>query len=423
MPNIKEKIVPLATTWDHFWKLERIKLIEVIETYYDCIDKWISEFVKLFNGSINTTSYPHIRVFREDIVKLPISYYLFGGGDPRALRLPYSNPPPPHWDFATTEPMDISLMTEPMDISPMTEPATVRQTVSWKSILRDRLSQDCKKMFFTDSHKDEYIESILKGDVNDILRKRTKWLLPNDTTLWQLVNNNHGDGWAQLVAVLVEIAERGKNTLNNTFPIADTLQSALAKAIDYCKSHIPFHEQVLYNPAMLPGDRAELWRAEAETLFTKQEIVKCLGLPDAVLRTTLSPTVMASYFEQLDKKLKSDSDLRKKWIENVKERRSEWPIARFEILEDELFPTDALAVHQELNFTPPSNWTNAKDFLGKLDIVNPTLEKNLDKAYAHGHFKRLRGEDAWRAKLKEMGATGFDDFDVYDALLEKKLIN
>jgi len=301
-----------------------------------------------------------------------------------------------------------------MDLSPPDE-------APWQAILRSKLNPVYISSLRTNQAKNNRIDAVLSVPAtNAYIRQRVPWLLPDNSTLLDLLNHVEGTAWAELVAILVEVAERALGKVDTTFPNINTRQS-LRLAVQRCQEQTPFLEMIMYSPSLLPKDRKLEWRIVADTVMEPHELILWLRLPPEMANEQLSKREMLDHFDELNKELDNNAQLRATVFNLVRQRRPSWKFTQFETIENTLFAVNPPAVAPVNDFVVPSKWPGAKTFLAKLGIVNPVLEANLDKCEANGYFDEWPKEE-WRGQLAGLGSLGIQTFDVYSALVKANLI-
>jgi hypothetical protein len=178
---------------------------------------------------------------------------------------------------------------------------------------------------------------------------------------------------------------------------------------------------IMYSPSLLPKDRKLEWRLVADTVMEPHELILWLHLPPEMANEQLTKAEMCDHFDELNKELDTNAQLRATVFNLVRQRRPTWKFAQFETIENSLFAVNPPAVAPVNDFAIPSKWPGAKAFLAKLGIVNAALEANLDKCEANGYFDEWPKEE-WRAQLGGLGSVGIQTFDVYSALVKANLI-
>jgi hypothetical protein len=289
----------------------------------------------------------------------------------------------------------------------------------WKQTLRNKLNPVFSSALRTVESKDNHIESVLEDKAINNYIRRVAWLLPDDATLLSLLNHTTGAAWADLVAVLVEIAERATGAVDTTFPMTNVRES-LRTAIQRCQSTIPFTELIFYSPTLLPSDRDAQWQIEASTLVkNQQELVEWANMPKEMVGRQLSSKQMIDYFKAITTNLNTNQSLRAEVLSIIKQRRPTWQFAYFETMESALFdvkPKEEL----KLDFVPPSKWPGGKKFLSNIGINNDKLAAALDRCEGRGYFSNPKID--WPTQLTTMGAVGIENLDVESALIECGLI-
>lgn len=285
--------------------------------------------------------------------------------------------------------------------------------------LRRHLSPTFYDSSDTDSDKDAHIETVLTNSmVNDYLRAKVKWLLPNNATLCDLMNCN--GKWAPLVAALTEVAERGIGETDTTFPVTNprrAVESALSSL-----NALPFIEIVLYDPKMSAEDRNAAWTAAAPNVISQAELIDWLKKPDSMKNKNLSQPQMNSFLSKLMTQLEQDMKLRSEVLKTVHQKQPAWTVANFDSLIHDLFEQGApAAAAPVLNFTSNQSWT-AKAFLKSLGITNPTLEANLKEMESDLEMFELRPKAEWPGELVRLGARGAENLKVTKALITANLI-
>lgn len=303
-----------------------------------------------------------------------------------------------------------------MDTSEVKVPATM----DWRQYLRQRLSSEYYDASDTDQDKDNHIESVLTNPIiNNYLRQEVGWLLPNDATLWDLLQNCDGR-WAHLVAPLVEVAERGLDEVDTTFPVLNP-RKAIEEALKMV-DELPFMEVVIYDPKMSKEDRLAAWCQAAPTVIQQPQLCKWLKKPESMARKLLSQKQMDGMFDKLMDQVEQNNQLRSEVLAVVKQKNPKWIMADFANLLNELFDQSVSAEEAPaLNFTTNQTWT-AKKFLADLKINNPKLEEQLKEMEDDVSMFELTPKSDWPQQLWAWGATGAQHFKITAALAKAGLI-
>lgn len=300
-------------------------------------------------------------------------------------------------------------------------PTVLDNKNNWKYTLRTKLNPAYASVL-SDVAIGNHIESVLRNPIiNDYIRQRVDWLLVENATLLDLLMHNTGETWVQLVAILVEIAERSTGKMETSFPIVGSPRVALNTVIDICKKATPFVEYVLYSPLMLPNDRLAQWRATADSVMNQEQLITWIRLPKEMAYERLSQEQMNDFLAILTDKLNHDQQLRTTLIGLAKENKTNFTIAQFDNIESDIFKPNVQMPMAALNFGAQSNWPGAKKILATLNINNDRLAEELDECEASQYFT-LRSKEEWPSQLTAMGAIGIQNLKVFDALVKLGLI-
>ncbi len=270
-----------------------------------------------------------------------------------------------------------------------------------------------------ESKKTTIRENLASKPLNDNLRRRVPWLLPDQSTLADLMANCSGN-WAPLVAVLCEIGERAIGESYNTFPSSGDIRSSLELALQ-STSQIPLLEVVLYDPKMTPEDRVEIWRHKCGSVLNQATICKFLGTP-AKANRQLSAEGREELFNDLLKAF-DDPNIAPKIKAHIFDQRDkvkDLPMARFDSLVQDLFeaPVGQMA---ELDFSDKptaKNQFNAKQYLEKLSINNPELLGNLKEVESDTDMFLTYHKLTWPAEFNNWGAKGVQGAKLTNALFK-----
>jgi hypothetical protein len=282
-----------------------------------------------------------------------------------------------------------------MDVSPVVE--------TGMDYLRQRLSSEFFSKTDSASFKDSHIQSVLEDKrINDWLRKKVDWLLPDETNISMLVTNCH-PAWSQLVAVLVEAAERGLGESDTTFPVPN-VRVALEGVIKTLES-VPFLEVMVYQPGMLSKDREAMWRVLADdNVVSRERLGEWTGVKPAMIARAASWTdaYTNSLFEKLLVVVDSNKKLREEVIRLVLQKHPEVKIPDFSRLVKDLFgqPGAVAGVATPLRLAEPGAGWTARAFLSSLGIANKAIEENLRVMEQDPSMFKLTSKAAWPAEIK-----------------------
>lgn len=268
-----------------------------------------------------------------------------------------------------------------------------------------------------ESKKTTIRENLASKALNDNLRRRVPWLLPDQSTLADLMANCSGS-WAPIVAVLCEIGERAIGESYNTFPSNGDIRSSLEVALQ-TTAEIPLLEVVLYDPKMTAQDRVEIWRHKCSSVLNQATICKFLGTP-AKANKQLSPEGREEMFQDLlhafeDSKIAPEI---KTHILNQREQVKDLPMARFDSLVQDLFeaPVGQMAALDFSDKPQDKNRFNAKEYLEKLSINNPELLGNLKEVESDPDMFHTYHLKTWPAEFNNWGAKGVQGAKLTNAL-------
>jgi hypothetical protein len=311
----------------------------------------------------------------------------------------------------------VDVVADKMDISPTTG----------MDYLRRRLSHEFFDVTDTDTFKDAHIQSVLENrKINAYIRGKVDWLLPGDTTLAGLVKNC-SPYWAELVAVLVEAAERALGENDTTFPVTNVRQE-LEGVIRTVGDNIPFLELVVYSPGLLEKDRLAMWRIMAVDSISNETLGRWTNVKPAMINKadTWTPAYTGSLFDKLLVLVDQDKALRKDVIQAIRENSPMVKIPDFQRLLKDLFgkPVVAASVATPLNLPSEDQGWSAREFLAKLGIANALVEERLRMMEKHPVMFKLMPKNKWAKEIKSWDPEhiGMHHFAIAAALSDAGLI-
>jgi len=301
-------------------------------------------------------------------------------------------------------------------------PLPSMQTTDYKSILRRKLNPAYAALG-NDAAKDAHIASVLQSErINKFFWDRIPWFLPNNATLSDLLEFNKGLQWAELVAVLVDIAESQLGELDHLFPTTDALKTLREKLAD-CEANLPFLELAFYSPSTPRSIREKKWRELAPTIISPDELLYHLNLPGSMASKQLSNDVLLQLWDRLTVLLDQDHNLRGDILNRV-EQHPEFKPAHFEMIESLLFPKWPAKATIQYKCTVPEPWTwpGGQQFLANINIKNDALAAQLDECHNNGYFAATTREH-WPAQLVQLGAVGMQPLAISTELFKVGLIH
>jgi len=291
--------------------------------------------------------------------------------------------------------------------------------VDYKSVLRSKLNPAYTALG-TDITKDAHIRSVLTDPkLNQYIAQRIDWILPNNATFFNLLETNPSPEWAELVAVLIDIAESANGVIDHTFPTTNAF-GMLSKTICDCVDKLPFLQLALYSPTTPLEQREEMWREKAPTVISQYELISLLKLPQSMAQLNLSPELLEQLWTKLTLLLNEKTAARADILMRIAGNRN-FNLAELVMIRPELFQASQ---PREYSFAKPAawKWPGGKNFLAEIKIENEALATQLDDCYAQGYFAATKKEH-WPTMLIQLGAVGIQPLAVTTQLFKVGLIH
>ena len=287
-----------------------------------------------------------------------------------------------------------------------------------------RAQLNTKWASWSEERKDARIQSVLSSvEIANKIRARVPHLLPDATTLWDLVQRgNAAWPWPLLAVALVDWAERKLAQEVSTFTLSDTRRS-LVESAQLVEDRAPFRDLALFAPNVSQEDREAMWPDAASKLMSQYELAQWLGDED-LAHQELSQRERNVMLDDLLRRLGRNVELRAQVLQAVHKNVDALPQAeRWTVL----LPTQAIGqllqsaptTDKPVAFTADTAW-NAARFLSTLGIHRPGVEQflaqfNGDKIalLKHASADDLVGE------LKTHGADFFQALTIKEALTKQ----